>query len=87
MKKLRILLVDDHEMLRRGIRAILSERADWEICGEASNGRQAVEMADKLRPDVVVMDLAMPELNGLEATRQIRKVLPKGEVLVLTFDE
>jgi DNA-binding NarL/FixJ family response regulator len=87
MKKLRILLVDDHEMLRRGIRAILTERADWEICGEASNGRQAVEMAEKLRPDVVVMDLAMPELNGLEATRQIRRILPKAEVLVLTFDE
>ncbi|HTD66594.1 MAG TPA: response regulator transcription factor [Candidatus Limnocylindria bacterium] len=87
MKKLRILLVDDHEMLRRGLRAILTERADWEICGEASNGREAVEMAEKLRPDVIVMDLAMPELNGLEATRQIRRVLPRAEVLVLTFDE
>lgn len=87
MKKLRILLVDDHEMLRRGLRAILTERADWEICGEASDGRQAIEMADKLRPDVIVMDLAMPELNGLEATRQIRRVLPRAEILVLTFDE
>jgi DNA-binding NarL/FixJ family response regulator len=87
MKKLRILLVDDHEVLRRGLRAILTERADWEICGEASDGRQAVEMAKKLRPDVIVMDLAMPELNGLEATRQIRRVLPRAEVLVLTFDE
>jgi DNA-binding NarL/FixJ family response regulator len=87
MKKLRILLADDHEMLRRGLRAILSERSDWEICGEASNGREAVEMAQKLRPDVIVMDLAMPELNGLEATRQLRKALPHTEVLVLTFDE
>lgn len=87
MKTLRILLADDHEMLRRGLRAILTEQPGWEICGEAVDGRQAVELALKLRPDVIVMDIAMPELNGLEATRQIRRVWPRAEILVLTFDE
>lgn len=87
MKTLRILLADDHEMLRRGLRAILTEQPGWEICGEAVDGRQAVELARKLRPDVIVMDIAMPELNGLEATRQIRRALPRAEILVLTFDE
>lgn len=87
MRTLRILLADDHEMLRRGLRAILVEHPGWEVCGEAVDGRQAVELAQKLRPDVIVMDMAMPELNGLEATRQIRRVLPKAEILVLTFDE
>ncbi len=87
MKKLRIMLADDHEILRRGLRAILTEQADWEICGEASNGRQAVEMADRLRPDVIVMDLSMPELNGVEATRKIRRKVPQAQVLALTFDE
>ena len=87
MKNLRILLADDHEMLRRGLRTILTEQPGWEICGEAVDGRQAVEMAQKLRPDVIVMDIAMPELNGLEATRQIRRVMPRAEILVLTFDE
>lgn len=87
MKTLRILLADDHEMLRRGLRAILTEQPGWEICGEAADGRQAVDLARKLHPDVIVMDMAMPELNGLEATRQIRRVWPKAEILVLTSDE
>jgi DNA-binding NarL/FixJ family response regulator len=87
MKALRILLADDHEMLRRGLRAILTEQPGWEICGEAVDGRQAVELAQKLRPDVIVMDIAMPQLNGLEATRQIRRVLPRAEILVLTSDD
>ncbi len=87
MKTLRILLADDHEMLRRGLRAILTEQPGWQICGEAIDGRQAVELRGNLRPDVIVMDIAMPELNGLEATRQIRRVLPRAEILVLTFDE
>jgi len=87
MKTLRIMLADDHEMLRRGLRTILTEQPGWEICGEAVNGREAVELAIQLRPDVIVMDIAMPELNGLEATRQIRRAWPKAEILVLTFDE
>jgi DNA-binding NarL/FixJ family response regulator len=87
MKPLRIMLADDHEIMRRGLRAIINEHPGWEICGEASDGREAVELAQKLRPDVIVMDLAMPTLNGIEATRQIRKLLPRTEILVLTFDE
>jgi len=81
------MLADDHEMMRRGLRAILIEQRGWEICGEAADGRQAVELAQKLRPDVIVMDIAMPELNGLEATRQIRRAVPRAEILVLTSDE
>jgi len=87
MKTLRIMLADDHALLRRGVRAILTEHPGWEICGEAVNGREAVQMAQKLKPDIVIMDLAMPELNGLEATRQIHRALPRTEILVLSFDE
>ena len=87
MKTVRILLADDHEIFRCGLRAILSERPDWHICGEAANGREAVRLARKLKPNIILMDLAMPELNGLEATRQIRRAMPRTEVLVLTFDE
>lgn len=85
MKTLRILLADDHEIVRQGLRAVLAGRRDWMICGEATTGRQAVELARQLRPDVVIMDLTMPELNGLDATRQIRAALPHAEVLVLTM--
>jgi DNA-binding NarL/FixJ family response regulator len=82
---LSILLADDHEVVRCGLRAVLAERRDWVICGEARTGRQAVALARQLRPDLVVMDLTMPELNGLEATRQIREALPRTEVLMLTM--
>ncbi len=85
MKTLSILLADDHEVVRRGLRAVLAERPDWAVCGEASTGRQAVKLAREFGPDVVVMDLTMPELNGLEATRQIREALPDTEVLILTM--
>lgn len=85
VKPLTILLADDHEVVRRGLRAVLAERPDWVICGEAWTGRQAVALARQLEPDLVVMDLSMPELNGLEATRQIRTALPRTEVLMLTM--
>src|SRR5262249_16951486 len=75
--KPRILLADDHEVVRRGLRAILGARLDWNICGEASNGREAVERARVLKPDLVVMDIAMPELNGLGAARIILRELPR----------
>ena len=84
MQKLRILLADDHEILRHGARALIEKEAGWEVCGEAVDGRNAVALAEKLKPDVVVLDLGMPELNGIEATRQIKRVLPKTEVLIFT---
>jgi two-component system, NarL family, response regulator NreC len=87
MKHVRVLLVDDHEIVREGVRAMIERQADWEICGEASTGREAVTLAEKLKPDVVVMDVGMPELNGLEATRQIKRLLPEVEVLIFTANE
>jgi len=83
----RILIADDHELLRRGIRDLLEAHSGWEVCGEAQTGHQAVEKAMDLQPDVVIMDISMPELNGLEATRQIVKALPKTEILVLTVHD
>ena len=87
MKKTRILIADDHEVVRRGIRFLLGTEEGWEICGEASTGREAVELAEKLRPDVVIIDLSMPELGGIEATRQIKHSLPDTQVLVFTGTE
>lgn len=84
---LRLLIADDHEVIRRGLRSLLEQHEGWQVCGEASNGRQAVEMAQKFVPHVVLLDLTMPELNGLEATRQIKKLLPKTEILVLTVHD
>jgi DNA-binding NarL/FixJ family response regulator len=84
---LRILLADDHDIVRRGLRELLQERAGWTVCAEAGNGREAVELAAKHRPQVAVVDLSMPELNGLEATRRIRQVSPSTEVLVFTMHE
>ena len=87
MTKTRILLVDDHALVRMGLRALLERRPDWEVCGEASTGRAAVTAAEQLKPDVVVMDISMPDLNGLEATRQILHNNYKIEVLVLSMHE
>ncbi|HWA11148.1 MAG TPA: response regulator transcription factor [Opitutaceae bacterium] len=84
MKKITILLVDDHMVLRQGMRALLMTEPDLDVVGEAENGRQAVEMAAKLQPEVVVMDIAMPQLNGLEATRRIVKESPRSRVLILS---
>jgi DNA-binding NarL/FixJ family response regulator len=84
MKKITILLVDDHTVLRQGLRALLLPEADMEIVGEAENGRQAVQMAAKLGPDIVVMDIAMPQLNGLEASQQIAKQSPLSKILILS---
>src|SRR5208283_443046 len=84
MKKISVLLVDDHTVIRQGLRALVSAEEDLEVIGEAENGRQAVALARKTPPDVVVMDVAMPLLNGLEATRQILRNTPSSKVLVLT---
>jgi DNA-binding NarL/FixJ family response regulator len=84
---IRILLADDHDVVRRGLSALLTNRPDWQVVGEAQNGREAVSLAVKLKPHVAVLDLSMPELNGLEATRQIRKEVPETEVLVFSMYE
>ena len=84
MKRIAVLLVDDHTVVRQGLRALLESEGDLKVVGEAENGRQAVRLAKKLLPDVVVMDVAMPVLNGIEATRQIAKDLPSTKVLGLT---
>jgi two-component system response regulator NreC len=84
---IRILLADDHTILREGIRALLGDEPDMAVVGEADNGRWAVEQARALKPDVVLMDIAMPLLNGLEATRQIRREQPDTHVLILTMHQ
>jgi len=83
----RILVADDHEVVRKGLMALLGQRPDWQVCGEATNGREAVKLALKFRPNVAIIDLSMPELNGLEATRQIRHDVPETEVLVFSMYE
>src|SRR5256885_15625824 len=84
MKRITVLLAEDHQIVREGFRSLLGHENDLEIVGEAETGRQAVQMTRKLRPSVVVMDIAMPLLNGLEATRQIRKDFPETKVLILS---
>jgi DNA-binding NarL/FixJ family response regulator len=83
----RILLADDHAIVRTGLRALVQSHDGWEVCAEVSNGREAVEQAANLKPDVAIIDIGMPELNGLEATRQIVKLSPQTEVLVLTMHQ
>src|SRR5438067_3924244 len=84
-KKLRILVADDHEVVRGGLKSLLLSRPDWTVCAEAATGREAVELAAQHRPDVVVMDIVMPGLNGLEATRRILKMLPRTQVVILSL--
>jgi len=85
--KLRILIADDHDVVRRGLCTLLQSHEGWEICGEANNGRAAVEMATQLKPDVVILDIGMPNLNGLAATRQLVQQDPKCKVIVLTITD
>lgn len=84
---IRILLVDDHDAVRRGVQTMLESHPGWEVCAEASNGRTAVKLAQQLKPNIAVIDLELPDLNGLEATRQIKKELPEIEVLIYTMYE
>ena len=86
-KSLRILVADDHELVRHGIRGLLCARRGWRVIGEAVNGREAVEKAIKLKPDVAIVDISMPHLDGLQVTRQIRKATPNTKVVVLTMHE
>ena len=87
MRKLRILIADDHGLVRRGARTILQAHRGWKVVGEAADGREALEKALKLKPDVLVVDISMPELDGVEVIRQIRKSLAETKVLVLTMHE
>jgi DNA-binding NarL/FixJ family response regulator len=84
---LRILVADDHEVVRRGVCALLLSHSGWQVCGEAGNGREAVEKAKELRPDVIILDLHMPNLNGMEAARQILRHDPGQQILVLTITD
>jgi len=87
MKNLGILLADDHEIVRQGVRMLIEKEPGWEVCGEAVDGRKAVALAMEFTPDIVILDMGMPELNGLEAARQIKRALPKTEVLIFTGEE
>ncbi len=82
-----MLIADDHEVVRAGVRSLLEGKAECEVCGEAVSGREAVALAERLRPDIVVLDITMPELNGLEAARQVLKIVPGVQVLILTVHE
>ncbi|HYM11641.1 MAG TPA: response regulator transcription factor [Bryobacterales bacterium] len=84
-RKIRVLLADDHAVVRQGFRLILAAQPDMEIVGEAGNGREAVDLAERLHPDIVVMDVAMPELNGIEATRRLARLEPRTRVLALSM--
>lgn len=85
MNKIRVLLAEDHTIVRKGLRSLIATEADIEVVGEAQDGREAIRKVERLRPDIVLMDISMPRLNGLEATRQIRRRFPDVRVLVLTM--
>ncbi len=85
MKPVRVLLADDHNLIRAGLRLVVSQQPEFQVAGEAENGRQAVALAEQLKPDVVVMDIKMPELNGIEACQQIRDALPETQVVMLSM--
>src|SRR5579883_1525155 len=83
----RVLVADDHEVVRQGIRAILQTRPEWEICGEAVDGREAVRLAQELQPDIIIMDITMPKLSGLEAAQEISRLKLPSRVLIFTMHE
>src|SRR5260370_35410072 len=87
MGTFRILVADDHEVVRKGLVSLLQAQPDWQVCGEAGDGRDAVDKVQQLKPDVVILDIGMPSLNGLEATRQILKTNPQARVLILTLHD
>ena len=80
----RVLIADDHELVRRGLRSLLASRPGWEICGEAKDGVEAIEMTKELAPDLILLDITMPRLNGLEAARVIRREAPQTQILILS---
>ena len=86
-KKMRILVADDQEIVREGARAIIEREPGWKVCGETGNGKESINLAKKLKPDAIIFDLKMPEIDGLAAVRQIRRVVPETEILVLGTHE
>jgi DNA-binding NarL/FixJ family response regulator len=84
MRRLKILVADDHEVMRTGVRALIEQEPEWQVCGTATNGQEAVDAARKLKPDVVILDMTMPELDGLEALREIKRALPNTEVVIFS---
>ncbi len=87
MSRLRIIIADDHGLIRQGVKAVIESQRAWQLCGEADNGRAAVELVRKHKPDIAVLDITMPELNGLDVTRQLKTVSPKTKVLILTMHD
>jgi DNA-binding NarL/FixJ family response regulator len=87
MTNLRVLVADDHEVIRHGLISLINSRPDWEVCGEAANGRVAVDKAKETKPDIAILDVGMPVLNGLEATKQILRDNPRVKVLILTITD
>jgi DNA-binding NarL/FixJ family response regulator len=84
MKTVRILIADDHDLMRRGVRTLLEPHPGWEVCGEATTGREAVAKAEQLKPDIVILDISMPDLNGVDAAKRIKKASPDTEVLIFS---
>lgn len=87
MKKTKILIADDHEIVRHGVRNLLASIETYECCGEATTGRQAVKMAEEEKPDIAILDISMPELNGIEAARQILRLCPETKILIFTVHD
>jgi DNA-binding NarL/FixJ family response regulator len=85
MGALRIMIADDHDLVRRGLKTLLESHPGWKVCGEAHSGRETVTMAEELRPDIAIIDISMPELNGIEAARKIKKLSPNTEMLILSM--
>ncbi|MGA2096947.1 MAG: response regulator transcription factor [Candidatus Acidiferrum sp.] len=83
----RVLIVDDHAFIRRGVQAILQSFPEWEVCGEADNGTDAIRLTETLKPEAIIMDISMPGLNGIETTREIRKKHPEVKIVLLTLHE
>ena len=87
MRKMRILVADDHDVVRRGVRSLLESRSVWEICGEATTGREAIEKAKRLKPDAILLDVTMPDCSGLDAIPEILKADPETKIVVLTMHD